>query len=207
MLSEAQIKKLHEEVDLHQKAIEGADVSVINARKRRSEIIAELNELSSRIDSLQTERQVVQQSIVDGSGIKSQSEQSLQAIRQKLEEDAHEKKVVEMMEKQISFNEALKARIKHHRSELNGGLDLPTNSKSFEDFLEVFSGFQRDGKTHKFSQESTSMNGAKHAYLNAIREICEKSLLKKQITADDKRQRLIVLDSFLFSPLVEKHWA
>ena len=108
MLSEAQIKKLHEEVDLHQKAIEGADVSVIDARKRRSEIIAELNELSSRIDSLQTERQVVQQSIVDGSGIKSQSEQSLQAIRQKLEEDAHEKKVVEMMEKQISFNEALR---------------------------------------------------------------------------------------------------
>ena len=69
MLNEAQIKKLHEEIDLHQKAIEGADVSVIDARKRRNQIIEELKELSSRIDSLQIERQVVQQSIVDGAGI------------------------------------------------------------------------------------------------------------------------------------------
>lgn len=27
------------------------------------------------------------------------------------------------------------------------------------------------------------------------------------ITADDKRQRLFVLDNFLFDRLVEKHWA
>ena len=206
MLNETQIKKLHEEVDLDQKAIEGADVSVIDARKRRSEIIAELNKLSSRIDSLQTERQVVQQSIVDGSGIKSQSEQSLQLIRKELEEDAHEKTVVEMMEKQISFNEALEARMKHHRNELNGGLDLPSGSKTFEEFLGVFCNYRADG-IPIFSHESNLMNGAEKSYLKAIRLICEKSILKKQITADDKRQRLFVLDNFLFDRLVEKHWA
>ena len=93
MLSEAQIKKLHEEVDLHQKAIEGADVSVIRCEEKTKRDYRRAKRAFESHDSLQTERQVVQQSIVDGSGIKSQSEQSLQAIRQKLEEDAHEKKV------------------------------------------------------------------------------------------------------------------
>jgi hypothetical protein len=45
--------------------------------------------------------------------------------------------------------------------------------------------------------------------LGAVIDQQNKAIKKSvvSITADDKRQRLIVLDSFLFNPLVEKHWA
>jgi len=75
-----------------------------------------------------------------------------------------------------------------------------------EEFLGVFCNYRADG-IPIFSHESNLMNGAEKSYLKAIRLICEKSILKKQITADDKRQRLFVLDNFLFDRLVEKHWA
>ncbi|MDC1019501.1 hypothetical protein OAR36_13700 [Pseudomonadales bacterium] len=206
MLNETQLKKLDSEIEQHNKAIEEAVVSITEARSRQKSALAEINELTTLIESLQQERKLANQTILDSTNTKLQSEQSLQLIRKELEEDAHEKTVVEMMEKQISFNEALEARMKHHRNELNGGLDLPSGSKTFEEFLGVFCNYRADG-IPIFSHESNLMNGAEKSYLKAIRLICEKSILKKQITADDKRQRLFVLDNFLFDRLVEKHWA
>ena len=206
MLSDKRIKEIVLEVEETKAELETVVGAIKDNQEIRIDAIKQLEEFEIKTHEFQMKRAAAQQEIVENNFRADELRNQINQLESALKDDAHEKSVREMVAQQTSFHDALKSRFESHQAELNGGLELPNNEKSFEAFLSIFERKGRNGAP-SFNQETVLFNSTRHQYEEALFQICEKSILGKEITANDKRQRLSVLDNFLLDPKVERCWA
>lgn len=206
MLKQEQIEQLEQEIDQKQEEIESLDLEIGEIREAVDSLNEEAAEIEARHKIILSEVNQHKDSLGDKNVNKQQAQSTISTLKDRLEADAYEKKVAAGLDEQQSFEDALGARYVAQQQELNGGLELPGESKSFEDFLALFNQPGRNGYP-TFNNHDVIFNSAKSAYIQLMTAIVEAIIQNGQVTPKMKRDRIIILDNLLRNPLIERMWA
>jgi chromosome segregation ATPase len=122
-----------------------------------------------------------------------------------LDEDAHEKEVQALFEKQPTFWLSIGARIDHYQKEMNAGFEKSDSDIASEKVAEKF--HETAVQSRSFSPLAGALRSGEGAYRDFMRSLCEKQIAGQRLTAQEKRHRIQIIDNCLLSQEVEPHWA
>ena len=206
MLQQHKVEALETEIRDKKQALEKVEQDVTAQNKLLREKINQERETKLVLERLSQEQESLRASLVDMSVDKRQLKADIHEAQIKLDHDAHEKRVSELLSDQQGFNDALEARFNKMLDDLNGGLEIPGESKTFGDFIKMFDQPGQKASPH-FSETEYLFTSAKKEYEEAMRNIVEASIKKQEITGPMKRKRTYILDRFLLDKRIERYWA
>ena len=122
----------------------------------------------------------------------------------KLEEEKHRIAVEAILKDEPSFMDAVKARLLYQIDSLQNGL---TNLGSYiepQDFANKLNNIANNPRD--FSEQGRVIRAARQTYQNKQKEICSKSLRGQQVSLDDKRERVYIIDNLLNSDYISPLW-
>ena len=205
MLKEDQVIQITEEI-----AEEKAQIAAI--KEAHEKLTSEQNDLRAQITIHEADIQTIRaeiQSIEKRRIHQADDYNRLQRITQPkavmLEEDKKEKEIETLLDKQPAFWSLLEGRIEHHQEEMNSGFENPNPDIASEKLAKKF--HEIAVQSNSFSPLAGALRSGAVNYKEFMRSLCEKQLAGERLTAQQKRQRIQIIDNCLLSQEVEPHWS
>ena len=205
MLKEDQVAQMKEEVEQDIKRIAEIVEEHGKAKSEQSDHQSEIAELEENIKGIRDQIHSLEKTRIQLADEHNELQRRVQPKEKMLDEDAHEKEVEALFIKQPTFWSLLEGRIAHHQQELNAGFEKQDSDMASEKVAEKF--HETAVESRNYSPLSGALRTGETIFRDFIRQLCEKELAGAKLTAQQKRQRIQIIDNCLLDSAVEPHWS
>jgi len=205
MLKEDQVAQMKEEVEQDIKRIAEIVEEHGKAKSEQSDHQSEIAELEENIKGIRDQIHSLEKTRIQLADEHNELQRRVQPKEKMLVEDAHEKEVEALFIKQPTFWSLLEGRIEHHQEEMNAGFENPNPDIASEKLAKKF--HEIAVQSNSFSPLAGALRSGEVNYKELMRSLCVKQLAGERLTAQQKRQRIQIIDNCLLSQEVEPHWS
>ena len=124
--------------------------------------------------------------------------------QESLENEKHRIAVDALMNDEPSFWEALRGRLSHQISELEGGMSNISSYMEPSDFTDFLHRIADHSK--EFSERSIAIRGARNLYTDKQKEICSKAVKGEVIPYEAKQAKIKILDRLILDKNITPIW-
>lgn len=127
-------------------------------------------------------------------------------LRDNIKDLTHKLAVDELFAKQPTAWDVLPIRMKHHQNAHASNLvDIDTNEVDIDAVVQQWKAQHEDHRP-RFDRGAVDLRGCINNYSQAVRNVCELAVGKRQIAVNVRQQPNVVLDRWLMLPDIMKVW-
>jgi chromosome segregation ATPase len=205
MLKEDQVIQITEEIAEEQAQIAAIKEAHEKATSEQSDLREQITIHEADIQTIRAEIQTIEKLRIHQADDYSRIQRITQPKAVMLEEDKKEKEIEALFDKQPTFWSSIGARIDHHQKLLDAGFEKSEPDLASDKLSIKF--YELAVESNSFTPLAGALRSGAHNYKEFMRNLCVKQLAGGKLTAQEKRQRIQIIDNCLLSQEVEPHWA